>query len=139
MTARLSPYLNFDGDAREAVEFYGTVFGVTPDISTYDSIGPVDDPAQAKKVMHSQLPIEGVGTLMASDVPPGTTLTDHASVALFGEPADRERLRAWFAALSDGAREVMAMETAPWGDEFGMLTDRFGVGWLVNVSGPTTT
>lgn len=140
MAVRLSPYLNFDGDAREAVEFYGTVFGVTPDISTYDSIGPVDDPAQAKKVMHSQLelPVEGAGALMASDVPPGTTLTDHASVALFGGPDDRERLRAWFAALSEGAQEVMAMETAPWGDEFGMLTDRFGVGWLVNVAGTTT-
>ena len=134
MAVQLSPYLNFDGDARAAVEFYGTVFGVAPDISTYDSFGPVDDPAQAKKVMHAQLPIEGAGTLMASDVPPGTTLTDHASVALFGGPDDRERLRAWFAALSDGAQEVMAMETAPWGDEFGMLTDRFGVTFVLDIA-----
>jgi len=137
MAAQLSPYLNFDGDAREAVEFYGRVFGTTPDISTYDSVGPVDDPALAAKVLHAQLTIEGVGTLMASDVPPGTTLTDRASVALSGETGDRERLRAWFAALSEGAQELTAMETAPWGDEFGMLRDRFGVGWLVNVAAPT--
>jgi len=137
MATQLSPYLNFDGDAREAVEFYGRVFGTTPDISTYDSVGPVDDPALAAKVLHAQLTIEGVGTLMASDVPPGTTLTDRASVALSGETGDRERLRAWFAALSEGAQELTAMETAPWGDEFGMLRDRFGVGWLVNVAAPT--
>ena len=138
MATQLSPYLNFDGDAREAVEFYGRVFGTTPDISTYDSVGPVDDPALAAKVLHAQLTIEGVGTLMASDVPPGTTLTDRASVALSGETGDRERLRAWFAALSEGAQELTAMETAPWGDEFGMLRDRFGVGWLVNVAAPTS-
>ncbi|MFI2703994.1 VOC family protein [Cellulosimicrobium composti] len=138
MATQLSPYLNFDGDAREAVEFYGRVFGTTPDISTYDSVGPVDDPALATKVLHAQLTIEGVGTLMASDVPPGTTLTDRASVALSGETGDRERLRAWFAALSEDAQELTLMETAPWGDEFGMLRDRFGVGWLVNVAAPTS-
>src|SRR5690606_32878014 len=108
MATQLSPYLNFDGDAREAVEFYGRVFGTTPDISTYDSVGPVDDPALAAKVLHAQLTIEGVGTLMASDVPPGTTLTDRASVALSGETGDRERLRAWFAALSEGAPGLTA-------------------------------
>jgi len=138
MATQLSPYLNFDGDAREAVEFYGRVFGTMPDISTYDSVGPVDDPALAAKVLHAQLTIEGVGTLMASDVPPGTTLTDRASVALSGETEDRERLRAWFAALSEDAQELTLMETAPWGDEFGMLRDRFGVGWLVNVAAPTS-
>lgn len=137
MATRLSPYLSFDGDAREAIEFYGTVFGVAPDIRTYDSVGPVDDPVQAKKVMHSQIPVAGVGTLMASDVPPGTTLTDHGSVALSGGPEDSERLHSWFAALSEGAQEVMAIATSPWGDEFGMVTDRFGVGWLVDVAAPT--
>lgn len=134
MAAQLSPYLTFDGNAREAIEFYGAVFGVAPDISTFDSVGPVDDPALAKKVMHSQIPVAGVGTLMASDAAPGMPPVGNASVALFGDTADRERLHAWFAALSDGASDVMGIETAPWGDEFGMLTDRFGIAWMVNVA-----
>lgn len=135
MTVQLSPYLTFDGNAREAVDFYASVFGVTPEVSTFDSVGPVDDPEQAKKVMHSQLVVEGVGTLMASDTAPGMPPAVSSSVALFGEQADSERLHAWFTALSDGARDVMAIETAPWGDEFGMLTDRFGTVWMVNVTG----
>jgi len=133
MATQLSPYLSFDGNAREAITFYGSVFGVEPDIDAYDSVGPVDDPVEANKVMHSQIPVEGVGTLMASDVPPGTTLVGNPSIALFGGRDDRERLHGWFAALSDGAQEVMALEAAPRGDEFGQLTDRFGIRWLVDV------
>ena len=139
MAVQLSPYLTFDGNAREAVEFYASVFGVTPDLSTYDSVGPVDDPAQAKKIMHSQLALEGVGTLMASDTVPGMAPATSSSVALFGGPGDRARLESWFAALSDGAADVMAIETAPWGDAFGMLTDRFGTVWMVNVAGEGAT
>jgi len=139
MAVQLSPYLTFDGNAREAVEFYASVLGVTPDLSTYDSVGPVDDPAQAKKIMHSQLVVEGVGTLMASDTVPGMAPATSSSVALFGGPGDRARLESWFTALSDGATDVVPIENAPWGDAFGMLTDRFGTVWMVNVAAADTT
>ncbi|MBD8079583.1 VOC family protein [Cellulosimicrobium arenosum] len=139
MSVQISPYLNFDGDAREAIELYGSVFGAEPAIDTFDSVGPVDDPATAKKVMHSQVEVPGVGTVMASDVPPGTPAPPHGTIALSGGQEEREQLHAWFAALSDGARDVMGIETAPWGDEFGMVTDRFGTVWMVNVAGAPAT
>jgi PhnB protein len=135
MTVQLSPYLSFDGNAREAIEFYGTVFGAPADISTYESVGPVDDPAMADKVMHSQVDVPAVGAVMASDVPPGMPVSVNSSISLSGGPQESEQLHAWFAALSDGGTNAMPIETAPWGDEFGMVTDRFGVVWMVNVAG----
>jgi PhnB protein len=135
MTVQLSPYLTFGGNAREAIEYYGTVFGAEPAVDTYGSVGPVDDPSQADKVMHSQVDVPGVGAVMASDVPPGMPVSVNPSIALSGGPDESERLHGWFAALSDGGTNAMPIETAPWGDEFGMVTDRFGVVWMVNVSG----
>ncbi|UZN03525.1 VOC family protein [Cellulomonas sp. S1-8] len=138
MTARISPYLGFSGQARAAMEFYGEVFGAEPTFSTFDEYGMAQDPADAGKIMHSQLELpSGGGTLMASDAPAAQPAPDESSssVALFGEAADAEALRAVFARLSEGGTPGVPMEVAPWGDEFGMVTDRFGVGWMINVAG----
>jgi len=139
MTARISPYLNFRDQARAAMEFYAEVFGAQPTFSTFEEFGMADDPADAGKIMHSELELPaGGGVLMASDAPAGMPVPDasSASVALFGEAQDAPALRAVFARLSEGGTPGVPMEVAPWGDEFGMCTDRFGVGWMVNVAGP---
>lgn len=139
MTARISPYLNFRHEARAAMEFYGEVFGAEPTFSTFEEFGMADDPADAGKVMHSQLELPaGGGVLMASDAPAAMPVPDEitAAVALFGDASDRDHLRAVFARLSEGGTPGVPMEVAPWGDEFGMVTDRFGVGWMVNVAAP---
>ncbi|MCC2315047.1 VOC family protein [Cellulomonas xiejunii] len=139
MTARISPYLGFRDQARAAMEFYGDVFGAQPVFSTFEEFGMAQDPADAGKIMHSQLELPaGGGLLMASDTPVGMPVPDEssASVALFGGPQDAEALRTVFARLSEGGTPGVPMEVAPWGDEFGMCTDRFGVGWMVNVAGP---
>lgn len=138
MTARLSPYLHFRGQAREAVEYYGDVLGATPTLSTFDDYGMVADPADAGKVMHAQLELPGGGgVLMAADVPAGMPAPQEssASVALFGGPEDADTLREVFRRLSADGTTGVPMEVAPWGDEFGMCTDRFGVEWMVNVAG----
>lgn len=139
MTARLSPYLGFRDQARAAMEFYADVFGGTPTLSTFEEFGMADDPADAGKVMHSQLELPGGGgTLMASDAPAGMPVAEHpsGSVALFGDAGDAEALRAAFARLAEGGTDVLPMAVAPWGDEFGQVTDRFGTTWMVNVAGP---
>lgn len=138
MTARISPYLGFRDQARAAMTFYGEVFGAEPTFSTFDEFGMAQDPADAGKVMHSQLELPGGGVLMASDAPAAMPVPGESSVsvALFGDAADAETLRAVFARLSEGGTPGVPLEVAPWGDEFGMCTDRFGVGWMVNVAGP---
>ena len=71
MTVRLNPYIGFQGDARQAMEFYQSVFGGQLDISTYGESGMTDDPNQQDKVMHAMLDSGGGLVLMGSDTPPG--------------------------------------------------------------------
>ncbi|MCR6689075.1 VOC family protein [Cellulomonas sp.] len=131
MSVLLNPYLAFGGDARTALEFYQSVFGGDVVISTFAESGMPDG---GDGVMHGQLTVPGVLTLMASDAfaageaPTGSSI----SISLSGD--DAETLRAWWDGLVQGGTIDEPLVTAPWGDTFGMLTDRFGTRWMVNIS-----
>jgi PhnB protein len=137
MTVRLNPYLSFRDNARQALEFYHSVFGGELTTSTFADFHASEDPAEQDKVMHGHL----VGTtglvLMVSDTPdsmehaPGTN--SHA-VSLSGSPADQAELRGYWERLSEDATAVTPLAAAPWGDTFGMCTDKFGITWLVNIA-----
>jgi PhnB protein len=135
MTSLLNPYINFRDNARQALEFYRDVFGGTLAINTFGEYGAQDTP-EANKIMHGQLETDSGFTLMAADTPaemeynPGSSI----SVSLSGDDADE--LRGYWAKLSDGGTVTMPLEKQMWGDEFGMCQDRFGVGWLVNITAP---
>lgn len=135
MPSVLNPYLNFRGSAREALEFYRSVFGGEFTVSTFGDYGMSEDPADADKIMHGQLTTSQGFTLMASDTPPGMPLTegDAISVSLSGD--DHAELSGFWAKLVDGGTATVPLEAAPWGDTFGMCVDRFGVHWLVNIAG----
>lgn len=135
MTTRLNPYLNFKGNAREAMTFYQSVFGGELTMSTFDDFQATQDPSDAAKIMHGQLDTEGGLTLMGADTPTGMKYTegDNFSVSLSGE--DEAELRGYWDKLSDSGTVTVPMEQSPWGDLFGMCKDRYGVDWLVNISG----
>jgi PhnB protein len=130
--ATLNPYLNFDGVAAEAMEFYHLVLGGELQSNSFGELGMGDDPAQADKIMHAQLETPSGFVLMGADVPPGVThqVGTNVSISISGD--DEEQLRGWFDALSEGGTPGVPFEQAPWGDVFGMFTDRYGIGWLVN-------
>ena len=132
MSNRLNPYVSFDGNAREAMEFYRDVFGGTLRVNTFGEYG-TDDPAIADKTMHAMLETDRGFTLMASDAPPGMQLTrgDNIAISLSGDDADD--LRGYWKKLSDGGSVTMPFEKQTWGDEFGMCVDRFGVPWMVDI------
>ena len=135
MTARLSPYLGFRDQARAAMTFYGEVLGSTPTFTTFDEFGMAQDPADAGKIMHAALTLPGGDVLMASDAPASMTVPEtSAQVALSGGQEDAEHLRTVFARLSEGGKVTEPMAVAPWGDEFGKCTDRFGIDWMVSVA-----
>ena len=134
MTSRLNPYLAFDGTAREAMEFYRSVFGGELTVSTFGEFGN-PDPALADKVMHAQLETDAGYTLMASDLAPGMPFNpgDTITISLSGD--DDGGLRRYWEKLSDGGTVTMPLEKQMWGDEFGMCVDRFGISWMVNIAG----
>jgi PhnB protein len=136
MASVLNPYLNFDGDARQALEFYATVFDGNLNLNTFADFGSSKDSPEANKIMHGQLETEAGYTLMAADTPPGMEFNGmHGfGVSLSGDDADA--LHRYWGRLSDGGTVTMPMQKQAWGDEFGMCTDKFGVPWLVNISQP---
>jgi PhnB protein len=134
MPTRLNPYLSFRDDAREAMEFYESVFGGELNVNTFADFGASHGPADEDKVMHAQLEAPNGIVLMAADTPSDMEFQEgsNGSISLSGE--DEQELRGYFDALAAGGMVTMPLEKAPWGDVFGMCTDRFGVNWLVNVS-----
>lgn len=135
MSTLLNPYLSFRDTARDAMAFYQSVFGGELTRSTFGELHASDDPAEQDKIMHSMLTTDNGLVLMASDTPnsmdytPGTNY----SVSLSGE--DDAELRGYWQDLSAGGAITMPLSQAPWGDTFGMCVDKFGVSWLVNISG----
>jgi PhnB protein len=117
------------------MEFYRSVFGGELVLNSFGDFGNAD-PAVADKVMHAQLETDAGFTLMGSDTmpdmpySPGTTMT----VSLSGD--DTDMLHDYWSKLSEGATVTMPLDKQVWGDEFGQLTDRFGVPWMVNISQP---
>lgn len=137
MPVRLNPYLGFRDTAREAMEFYQSVFGGDLTVSTFGDFQAGDDPAEKDKVMHSQLETPNGLVLMAADTPNAMAYTpgDNFSVSLSGGADADAELRGYWDKLADGGTVVEPLATAPWGDAFGMLTDKHGVTWLVNIAG----
>jgi PhnB protein len=135
MASRLNPYLSFDGNAREAMEFYEGVFGGTLTLNTFADIGGMEGP-DAEKIMHSLLETANGLTLMGADVPPGQEHKPGNDVAVSLSGDDGDELRGYWDKLSGGGTVSVPLETQMWGDEFGMCDDRFGVTWMVNISQP---
>ena len=133
MSSRLNPYLSFNGDARQAMEFYGTVFGGQPTLNTYGEYGDATAPG-ADKIMHATLETPAGYTLMASDTPEGMPFTPGNTITISLSGDDDDQLREYWAKLADGGSVVMPLEKQMWGDVFGMCIDRFGVAWMVNIS-----
>jgi len=134
MTTRLNPYLSFSDTARQAMEFYQSVFGGDLTISTFGEMHASDDPAEQDKVMHASLETPGGLTLMASDTPAGMHLTPGSTITVSLSGDDEAELRGYWEKLSDGGQVTMPFEKAPWGDFFGMCTDKFGIPWMVDAA-----
>ena len=135
MAVTLNPYLSFRDSARAAMEFYHSIFGGKLTVATFKDYHAAQDPSEENLVMHSQLDGAGGIVFMASDTPPRMEYrpgTDF-SMSLSGE--DEALLREYFEKLSAQGTVTMPLEKAAWGDTFGMCKDRFGVAWLVNISG----
>ena len=133
---QINPYLFFSGQCEAAFKFYAQIFGGKIDAMLTHEGTPAESHVPAEwrsKIMHARMTI-GDWVLMASDAPPGRSqppqgFSVHISV---DEPAEAERI---FKALADGGQVRMAMEQTFWAERFGMVTDQFGVPWMINYEG----
>ena len=132
MSARLNPYISFDGTAREALETYQRIFGGDLTTNTYGEFGNAEG-GDADKIMHGNLETPSGFTLMAADTPQGNPYNpgDNIAISLSGEG---DELRGYYEKLTDGGKVTVPLEKQMWGDEFGMVTDKFGISWMVNVA-----
>lgn len=129
---RLTPYLSFPGNAREALTFYQEVFGGDLVLNTLADSGRDDGPSEA--IAHGML--QGDVELFASDALPGDASLRLEGVlfSLLGT-AEPSTLEAWFAALCVGGTDVDELQLRPWGDHDGQVTDRYGIRWLIGYQG----
>lgn len=139
--ARVSTYLNFNGNTEQAFEFYRSVFGgeFTGGIHRFKDIpatpGQPPMPADtANMVMHVELTLLGGHVLMGTDAPESMGFAVNAgnNVHINLEPDTRAEADRLFAALAAGGKVDMALQDMFWGAYFGSLTDQFGIHWMVN-------
>ena len=134
MSVNAVTHLNFRGDAHQALTFYQSVFGGHLVEVTYKDAGNVQDPAEADQVMWGQVTADNGFRVMAYDVPARTAWNRGENaffVSLRGESTDE--ITACWTKLSDGATVQQPIAPAQWAPLYGMLTDRFGITWVVDV------
>jgi PhnB protein len=134
MSVNAVTHLNFRGDARAALTFYQSVFGGDVVMVTYKDAGNVQEPSEADQVMWGQAAAGSGFRVMAYDVPsrmPWNQGENAFFVSLRGDAA--EEVTAYWEKLSDGATVLQPLGPAQWAPLYGMLKDRFGVTWVVDV------
>lgn len=132
----LNPYLHFKDTAREAMEFYKSVFGGKLDVSTFKDAKMAQDASDENKVMHAMLVTENGITLMGDDTPRHMEYKPGASISVSLSGNDESTLKEYWEKLTEGGTITVPLAKAPWGDSFGMLVDKYGIEWLVNISQP---
>ncbi len=127
-----SPYVNFQGHAREAMEFYHAALGGAIDLQTVDEQGAARPTGPEDRVTYARLDADGA-LIIGSDGHPNypPTAGDNIAIALGG--ADKDRLIRIFNTLAEGGYIKGALTAQPWGGSAGWLMDKFGVNWVISI------
>ncbi|AWB44684.1 hypothetical protein DCC85_10950 [Paenibacillus sp. CAA11] len=138
MSIRLNPYLNFDGNTKEAVYFYekalgGKLMGIMTfgDMPADPNFPMTDD--MKERVMHANLKI-GDSEIMFSDTFPGQPAQPGNAIQIAIHFTEESRAKEVFAALEDGGQVIMPLQTTEWSPLYGIVKDKYGITFQVNVS-----
>jgi len=133
---KLSPYLNFNGNAEKAIALYESALGATHgDILRFgDAPGMKVNADYRNRVMHVVLKI-GEGIVMVSDGAPNVPVAREGNVHVSLEFEDASDMTKKFNALASGGKVTLPLQDTFWGAKFGMLTDAFGIQWMFNCAG----
>jgi len=133
----ITNYLNFDGNTREAMTFYSQCLGTDLTVQTFKEAGIPGPPGSDDRVIHASL-TKGPILLMASDTMPGAPFTQGNNFFVSVDCEGTEEIERLFNAFSDGGKVIMELQDTFWGARFGMLTDKYGIGWMFNHELPKT-
>ena len=131
----VNPYLNFDGETREAMTFYAKCLDSELDIQSFKDAGMPGPPGSEDRIIHARLH-KGSVVIMASDTMPGMDFTKGNNYWINIECDDNDEQDRVFKALGEGGTVLMELENQFWGSRFGMLKDKFGMGWMLNCAIP---
>ena len=137
MSVTTTPHINTRGRTREVLEHYRSVFGGDVVLATYADIHAAESPEQADDVAFGQLQADNGFQIMAYDVQPSKEYdagTNAFYVALRG--TDPQEIQAMWDGLAPGATVLTPIGSAPFSPFYGMLTDRFGVTWIIDAAAP---
>ena len=130
---KLVPYLNFAGNAEEALDFYKEVLGgEILMITRYGDSPMLSDEDWKQKLMHSRLQFGDGNMIMISDTMKGNLVSTHGNIQLSLGLKEEEKTKTIFDKLAKGGKVTMPLAKQFWGDTFGMLQDKFGVSWMLN-------
>lgn len=126
------PYLNFNGNAAEALEFYAKALnGKITQQQTFGGANMAQDETMKDKILHAVLEADQL-KIMVSDCPPGVSVHSGDQVSLSLNFSDLESIEKTFSALAEGGNITMPLQDTFWGARFGMTKDKFGVHWMFN-------
>ena len=134
MKSHLNPYLNFRDSTRQAMEFYHSIFGGKLSISTFKDFGAAQSPSEENLIMHSQIDTDKGTLFMAADTPSSYPYSQGTDMYMSLSGDDAAELTGYFEKLAVGGTVEQPLMAAPWGDTFGMLRDKYGVKWMVNIA-----
>ena len=133
----VKPYIAFRGNCREAIDFYKQALGAEELFSQTYGESPMADMGAADAIMHATIKVGDTHIMMCDDFHTENFSTD-GNVSLAVGLNDVDRAKAIFANLSDGGNVTMPIDKTFWAEAFGMLTDKFGIKWMVNCDTPHT-
>jgi PhnB protein len=133
MEPTLTPYLNFNGNAAQAMKLYQSLLGGELTMQTFGEAKMAQTPAEKDLIIHATLR-SGPMTIMASDVHPSMKMTVGNNVHMSISGGDSKKLTGIFNSLAKGGKVDMPLAKQFWGDTYGQVTDRFGIHWMVNIT-----
>ena len=134
MKAVLNPYLIFNGNCAKAMKFYQSILGGKLTMSTYAESGATQYKDAQDKIIHAKLDNDLL-TFMASDDNEAQKVVSGTNVQMSISGDSTETLTKYFNKLAAGGKVFLPLSKQFWGDTFGMLTDKFRIHWMVNITG----
>ena len=136
-TMIIKPYLHFNGNCAEAIEFYEKAFGVKAQVLRYSDAPPSEgyqpSPGTENHVMHACLTNRSDYTIYLCDMPPSEPSTFGNGMSILVELDTEDNVTAAFNSLKEGGEVTMELQKTFWSDLFGSLVDKFGVSWMLSV------